>query len=85
MNLSEFTHIRNPANFEPIYPDLMVDRELRKMELASKQKRTRRDVLSFMKQYNQKPLSLCLRCGKTCMQRKVLGLISFRCFIKESK
>ena len=85
MNLTEATHIKNPSNFEPIFPEWRADRELRKMEKKNNRKRTREDVLSFMRQYNQKPLSLCMRCGKTCIQRKVVDLISFRCFIKEPK
>lgn len=85
MNLSEFTHIRNPSNFEPIYPETKPDREIRKMEKKTGIRRTRVDVLSFMEQYNQKPLPICMRCDKTCIQRQVVGLISFRCFIKEER
>ncbi len=85
MNISEIGIMRNPSNFEPIYPEWKADRELRKMEKKNKRKRERTDVLAFMKQYKQKPLSLCLRCDKTCIQRKVVGLISFRCMIQEPK
>jgi len=82
VNISEFTHIRNPSNFEPIFPEWKADRELRKMERENKRERTRDDVLSFMRQYHQKPLSLCMRCDKTCIQRQVANL-SFKCFIRE--
>ena len=85
MNIPEIAHMRNPSNFEPIYPDWRADRELRKMERKTNRKRTREDVLSYMEQFNQKPLSLCLRCDKTCIQRKVVGLLSFRCFMRGKK
>ncbi len=83
MNIPEITHMRNPANFETIYPEWKADRELRKMERKNNRKRTREDVLFFMKEYNQKPLPVCLRCDMTCIQREVYGLLSFKCFIKE--
>ena len=85
MNISEIGIMSNPSSVEPIYPEWKAGRELRKMEKENGRKRTREDVLAYMKQYNQKPLPLCTRCDKTCIQRKVVDLISFRCFIKELK
>ena len=85
MNISEIGIMSNPSSFEPIYPEWKAGRELRKMEKKNNRKRTREDVLSYMEQYNQKPLPACMRCDKTCIQRKVVDLISFRCFIKGKK
>ena len=31
----------------------------------------------------KEPLSICLNCQKACIQRKVVGLTMFKCFIKE--
>ena len=85
MNISEIGIMSNPSNFEPIYPEWKAGRELRKMEKRNKRKRERVDVLAFMEEYNQKPLPVCMRCDQVCIQRKVVGLISFRCFIKGEK
>ncbi len=85
MNLTEATHIKNPSNFEPIFPEWRADRELRKMERKNNRKRTREDVLFYMEQYNQKPLPVCAGCDRTCIQRKVVGLLSFRCFVRRGE
>jgi len=71
--------------FGPIYPEWMVEREALKMEIASGVGRTREDVLGLMKQYNQKPLKICLGCKKTCIQKQVEGLTKFECFEREEK
>ena len=69
--------------FEPIYPEWIVDREAHKMEKFTGRKRTRAGVLNLMKDFGEKPLSTCLDCRKTCIQRQVKGLLKFKCFEKE--
>lgn len=63
----------------PIYQEWIVDREVSKMERTEKRSRTRLDVLSSMREHNQKPLPICKRCDHVCIQRQVVGLISFKC------
>ncbi len=63
----------------PIYQEWIVDREVSKMERAEKRKRTRMDVLKAMRENNQKPLPICMRCDHVCIQRQVVGLTYFRC------
>ena len=68
--------------FDPIYPEWQVSRDMRKMERKQNRKRERREVLKSMKEYNQEPLRICLNCQKTCIQRQVVGLTRFACFVK---
>jgi len=75
--------MESPSSFEPIYPEWSVDWEIRKMEKKENRKRQRREVLKLMKEHNQEPLPICLNCQKACIQRKVVGLISFKCFVRE--
>ena len=77
--------MQNPSSFEPIYPEWQVSRDMRKMERKESRGRKRVEVLESMKQYNQKPLKICLDCDKTCIQRQVVGLINFECFKKDWK
>ena len=74
--------MESPSSFEPIYPEWQVERDMRKMERKESRKRLRAEVLQSMKQYNEKPLPICLRCDKTCIQRKVVGLTNFICYKK---
>ena len=72
--------MQNPSSFEPIYPEWQVERDMRKMERKESRKRLRAEVLQSMRKYNEKPLPICLRCDKTCIQRQVVGLTYFECF-----
>ena len=74
--------MESPSSFEPIYPEWQVERDMRKMERKESRKRLRAEVLQSMKQYNEKPLPICLRCDKTCIQRQVVGLTNFICYKK---
>lgn len=69
--------------FEVYYPEWIVDIEIFKMELITGKGRTRKDVLKLMKKHNQEPLEDCLHCKNVCIQRKVEGLLKFKCFEKE--
>lgn len=71
--------------FGPIYQEWIVERESLKMEIATGRKRSRSDVLKLMKQYNQKPLKICMDCTKTCIQKQAIGLTRFECFIREKR
>ncbi len=63
----------------PIYPEWIVDREVRKMERREKRKRTREGVLRYMEEHNEKPMRICLKCDHVCINRKVVGLVRFHC------
>ena len=75
--------MENVGSFDAIYPEWSVSREMRTMEKKENRKRQRREVLLSMREHDQEPLPICLNCQKTCIQRKVVGLISFKCFIRE--
>jgi len=74
--------MENVTSFDPIYPEWQVSRKMRKMERKQSRKRERREVLKSMRDYNQKPLRICLHCQKTCIQRQVVGLTNFECFVR---
>ena len=71
--------------YGPIYPEFMVEREAVKMEILTGKKRTREDVFRFMEKQEQKPMKLCLGCQRVCIQRQVVGLVNFKCYVRETK
>lgn len=75
--------MQSPSSFQPIYPEFQVGWDMRKIEKKEGRKRKRTEVLRSMKDYNQKPLRVCLNCDKTCIQRQVVGLTRFECKLKD--
>ena len=85
MTLGVMTKPSNMGNvsfFGPNYPEWATDTEMKKIERRTNKKRTRLQVLEAMENHKEKPLPICMSCEKTCIQRQVVGLAKFECYVR---